>query len=145
MPKKNNDIDNILLELAKNITRVADNKLTNEIKEVYKEEVDYMYNEFQPFTYERRYDNKGFADENNWEMNVDISNNGVSLELTNETEAVNSTERLDKIIEEGIYDWTGAVPKERPVYYRAEQRLKDEQIVENILESELKKFGYKFK
>ena len=141
---RNKEIDDLLLELQKDIVRISDNKLSKEIKEVYKEEVDYAYSEYKPTYYERRYENKGFADENNWDMEVELGKDGVELTLTNETEAVNSKTRLDKIFEEGIYDWTDEVPK-RPVYERVSQRLNSEQVVENILESELKKLGYNFK
>lgn len=145
MARKNNDIENILLELAKNVTRIADKKITDEVKEVYREETEFMYEEFQPIDYMRRYHNNGFGDENNWDVNVDVKNNGVELELINETKAVKSSLRLDKIIEEGIYDWKGLNPEERPVYKRSSERIKSEQVVENVLESELKKIGYKFK
>lgn len=145
MVRKNDDLENILLELAKNVTKIADAKVSEEIKEVYKEEVEYMYDEFQPLSYERRYENKGFGDDANWDIDVNIKNNGVEIELINEANAVNSSIRLDKIIEDGIYDWKGINPEKRPVYDRTSQRLKDEQVVENTLESELKKLGYKFR
>jgi len=143
--KEDNDIYSLLLELAKNVTRVADNKLSKKIKEVYKEEVEYMYDEFQPFDYRRRYDNGGFGDENNWDIDVNIKNNDVEIELINETNAVNSRIRLDKIIEDGIYDWKGLNPEARPIYQRVSDKIENEKVVENIIESELKKLGYKFK
>lgn len=143
--KKDGNLENILLEIAKNVTRIADNKIAKEVKEVYKEEVEHMYDEYEPMDYMRRYDDKGFGDDNNWDITVTPKNNSVDLELINETKAVNSYLRLDKIIEEGIYDWKGVGVKERPVYQRTDERLKSEQVVENILESELKKLGYKFK
>ena len=142
--KKDNDIDSLLLELAKNITRVADNKLSKKVKDVYKEEVEYMYDEFQPFDYRRRYSDGGFGDENNWDIDVNIKNNGVEIELINEANAVNSSIRLDKIIEDGIYDWKGINPEPRPVYQRVSDKIENEGIVENIIESELKKLGYEF-
>lgn len=145
MARKNDDLENILLEIAKNVTRIADSKVSEEVKEVYKEEVEYMYEEFQPLSYERRYENKGFGDDANWDIDVKVSNKGLELELTNETKAVNSRLRLDKIIEEGIYDWHGVNPEERPIYERTSERIRNEQVVENTLESELRKLGYKFK
>ena len=139
---RDKEIDDLLLELQKDIVRVSDNKLSKEIKEVYKEEVDYAYSEYQPTMYQRRY---AFADENNWDMNVELGKDDIELTLINETDAVNSKERLDKIIETGEgYDWTDNVPA-RPIYERTQDRLESEQVVENILESELKKLGYDFK
>lgn len=138
---RNKEIDDLLLEIKKDVVRIADNKLSKEIKEVYKEEVDYAYSEYQPIIYQRRY---AFADENNWDVNVELGKAGIELTLINETDAVNSKERLDKIIENGEgYDWTDNVPA-RPVYERTQNRIEDEQVVENILESELKKLGYDF-
>lgn len=145
MAKKNNDIENILLKLAKDVTRIADKKITDEVKEVYREEVDHMYDEYEPKEYMRRYYDNGFGDDNNWEIDVIPKNNGVELELINETKAVNSSLRLDKIIEEGIYNWKNVGVEERPVYQRSVDRLKSEQVVENTLKSELSKLGYKFK
>lgn len=139
---KNKDIENILLKLAQDLTRIADKKLTDEVKEVYREEIDYMYDEYEPKEYMRRYYDNGFGDDNNWEVDVTPKNNGVELDLINETETYNpSNYRLDKLIEEGM----GRLPKERPVYQRTSDRLKSEQVVENTLKSELSKLGYKFK
>ena len=140
---RDKEIDDLLLEIQKNIVRISDNKLSKEIKEVYKEEVGYAYDEYEVTYYERRYENKGFADDSNWDMNVELGKNGVGLTLTNETEAVNSNIRLDKIFEEGIYDWSRH-PDKRPIYERTQNRIEDEQVVENILKSELKKLGYDF-
>lgn len=144
--KIDNEINDLLLDLEKDLTKIMDNKGTKEIKKVYEEEVDYAYDEFQPISYQRRYKRGGFADENNWETEVDLTKNGIEFTLTNEAKAVNSSLRLDKIIEEGVYyDWKGVNPSERPVYQRVQERIEDEQVVENILESELRKLGYDFK
>ena len=142
MAKKNNDIENILLKLAKDVTRIADKKVTDEVKEVYRRQVDFMYEEYTPEYYMRRYCDNGFGDDNNWDVNVMPKSNSVELELINETETYNPSKyRLDKLIEEGM----GRLPKERPVYQRTADELKSEQVVENTLKSELSKLGYKFK
>lgn len=144
MAKKDKDIEDLIRELGKDVTRVMDNKGTNEVKEVYREEVEYMYREFNPLSYPRRYADGGFADESNWDSFVDLKGDNITLELVNETKAVNSIMRLDEIIEKGVYDWKGNNPVERPVYERTDERLKKEQVIENVLESELKRLGYKF-
>ena len=137
----NSDLKKILLKLAKGVTKITDNKVTEEIKEVYSEEVDYMYSEYAPKVYQRRYDN-GFGGENNWETSVDLKNNSIEFELVNETETYNASNyTLDELIEKGM----GYLPKPRPVYERVDERLKNEQVVENTLKSELKKIGYEFK
>lgn len=144
MAKKDREIEDLIMELGKDLIRAMDNKGINEVKEVYREEVDYMYQEFEPLSYSRRYTDKGFADESNWDSFVDLKGDNIILELTNETKAINSTTRLDEIIEEGKYDWKGNNPSKRPVYERTDDRLEREQVVENVIESELKKKGYKF-
>ena len=142
MAQINSDLKKILLKLAKDVAKITDNKVTKEVKQVYSEEVDYMYSEYSPQVYERRYGDNGFGDENNWETNVDFKTNSIEFELVNETETYNpSNYRLDELIEKGM----GYLPKPRPVYERVDERLKNEQVVENTLKSELKKIGYEFK
>lgn len=134
----------LLIELEKDILRSMDGKITQEVKQVYSEEVDNMYREYTPNYYERRYNDKGFGDDSLWDVDVNLTNNGVDLTLINEADAVNSNVRLDTLIEEGLYDWKNS-PNERPVYERTQNRLDSEQIIENILESELRKKGWELK
>lgn len=145
---KKDDVSNLLMELQKDILRVSDSKLDKEIRDVYREEVDFMYEEYNPTQYKRRYDNKGFIDETNWDTEVNISKTGnIEYTLTNETETSGrGLYRLDEIIEEGKYTWKNSQiykdQQKRPVYERTENRLASEQVVENILDSELKKMGW---
>lgn len=139
------DLDNILLDIKKDVVRIADFKITDVIEEKYSEEVDKMYNEYDRSYYNPRYKNGGFADETNWDTDVKINNDGVVLTLTNETKPkYDSMHRLDEIIEEGIYNWRRH-PEARPVYERTQERIEDENIVEEILERELKKYGWDIK
>lgn len=138
-----NELDEILLELKKDVYRVMNNKVDKEIKEVYKEEVEHMYTEYDPKHYERRYDNHGFLDEANWDEDIKLSNDGMEYTLTNETDTSNpSPYRLDRIIEDGIgYNWR-TKPEKRPVYERTMDRLNSEEVVENVLYSELHRLGW---
>ena len=139
------DLDNILLDIKKDVVRIADFKITDVIEEKYSEEVDKMYNEYDRSYYNPRYKNGGFADETNWDTDVKTNNDGVILTLTNETKPkYDSMHRLDEIIEEGIYNWRRH-PEARPVYERTQERIEDENIVEEILERELKKYGWDIK
>lgn len=140
------DLDDILLELKKDIYRTVSNKVDKEIKDVYREEVEYMYSEYEPKSYERRYDNRGFLDELNWNEDIEILNSGIEYTLTNETDVARSSPyRLDVIIEDGIgYNWKEK-PGKRPVYERTMERIESEQVVENVLSSVLNKLGWDVK
>ena len=141
---KDSDLEDLLLELQKDVARAMDGVVSNEIKEVYKEEVEYMYDEYEPSYYKRRYVNKGFSDETNWDIDVKFKGSGIRLTLVNNSKAVKSRIRLDKIIEEGTYDWN-VIISERPVYERTQDRIEMEEVVDNILEGALKKQGWDFK
>ena len=139
------DIDNILMDIEKDITRITDSKISNAVEKVYSEEVEKMYNEYDRNYYNPRYKDGGFADESNWDTDVKINKDGVVLTLINETKPkYDSTHRLDQIIEEGIYNWRRH-PEARPVYERTQERIEDENMIEEILESELKKYGWDIK
>lgn len=139
------DIDNILIDIEKDITRITDSKISNAVEKVYSEEVEKMYNEYDRNYYNPRYKDGGFADESNWDTDVKINKDGVVLTLTNETKPkYDSIYRLDQIIEEGIYNWRRH-PEARPIYKRTQERIEDENMIEEILESELKKYGWDIK
>lgn len=139
------DIDNILIDIEKDITRITDSKISNAVEKVYSEEVEKMYNEYDRNYYNPRYKDGGFADESNWDTDVKINKDGVVLTLTNETKPkYDSIHRLDQIIEEGIYNWR-RYPEARPIYKRTQERIEDENMIEEILESELKKYGWDIK
>ena len=144
MASERDEIKQLLRELGEDVLKTVDSKVNNEIKEVYKEEVEYMYSEYEPRVYKRRYDDKGFLDERNWDVNIKLKRNGdIEYELINETETAKpNVLRLDEMIETGKVH--AKIP-ERPVYERTQDRIVSEGIVENILESELKKQGWDFK
>lgn len=144
MAKKNDDITNILAELQEDILRITDFEIDNKVRDAYQEEVEWMYAEYTPKSYERRYEDKGFIDETNWDTEVNINKRGnISYSFINETEtANNSPYRLDQIIETGKgYNWNTIVPA-RPVYERTMDKLEKEQIIEETLEKALKKKGW---
>lgn len=134
-------LKNILAKIKADLKNVVENEVTDDVKDVYTEEVIRMYDEFTPKMYDRRYDQGGFADEDNWSVDVKQRGNDTSFELTNETKAINSRMRLDKIIEEGIYDYPNS-PSERPVYERTMEQLEQERTVEKALKRGLEARGY---
>lgn len=139
------DISEILLEFKKDMLRAVDGKVNNKIKQIYKEEVDEAYNEYEPTSYQRRYDNNGFGDESNFDEDISLSNSGINYTLTNEAKpSYQSQYRLDEIIEEGKYNWKNK-PEARPVYKRTQEKLESENIIENELEDVLSSMGWELK
>ena len=137
-----NSLDELYLDVSKKcpsilekMGEVAEDTLENTINEVIYE------GDFQPKVYSRRYKNKGFADINN--INMDFISSD-TLEITNDTLANGSEsgERLDNIIEYGQdYTWKRQPPP-RPVFEITNEILNKSNILETVLEKELKKMGY---
>lgn len=140
------NINDLNRYINQSIVRAMDDKLNSEVREILAEEIDYMYSEFQPNTYIRRYDDVGgFADPNMIEVKESLRGNGYSLEFTNEAIANGDEEewRLDSIIEYGKdYHWKRQPPP-RPVIARSIERINDEKIVEMSLRSGLSRQGIK--
>lgn len=141
------DVDDLTRYINQSIVRVMDEKVNDEVREVIAEEIDYAYSEFQPNTYTRRYNSTGgFADPNMIETEEDLKPQGYSIEFTNEAIADGDDfgQRLDFIIENGIYNWKRKPPK-RPVMARSIERLEKENVVEMSLRVGLKKYGVELK
>lgn len=132
-----------MAQIKSDVKEIVETEVNEDILDIYDEEVIRMYNEYTPSVYERRYDQDGFGDKEFWISDTKARGNNISYKMTNEAKAVKSRIRLDKIIEEGIYDYPG-IP-ERPVYERSMERIEQERVVENTLEKELKKRGYELK
>lgn len=135
------------MDFQKDLFRVSDGELSEELKEVVHEESLYIYDEFDAKYYEDRYDNDGFGDENNIVSNTVLTpNSGINIEVRNDALANGDDEGeyLDVYIEDGIYKWNNH-PDKRPFMERSIERVEREQIVENVLEYQLKKRGWDIK
>lgn len=141
------DIDDLTNYINQSIVRVMDGKVNDEVRQIIAEEIDYAYSEFDEHVYERRYDKVGgFADHNMIETEEDLRPQGYSIEFTNEAIADGDEfgQRLDYIIENGIYNWKRKPPK-RPVMARSIERLDKEKVIEMSLRVGLKKYGVELK
>lgn len=141
------DIDNLVNYINQSIVRVMDEKVNDEVREVISEEIDYAYEEFAPLQYTRRYNESGgFADPNMIETEENLGTYGYSIEFTNEAIADGDEfgQRLDYIIENGVYNWKRKPPK-RPVMARSIERLNKEKVIEISLRVGLKKYGVELK
>lgn len=136
MSKKDyDDLDDLFNDLENEITNsMLVGSVNKVVKETYRDNVDRMYDEYES-SYERRGNDGGFGDCENWQEDISVIGNSFEYTLTNETEAVNDTRRLDYLIEEGIYDY-GDAPQ-RPVYERTNEEL-NSGLVEKALERDLK-------
>lgn len=148
-----NEIDSIILELKKDLLKVVDNNVDKSAKNVYKEETEFSYTLYEPVNdntsrYRDGLDGS-FADENNFESEVKLNNNGITYELVNHRQTDCDCDYcrakrpyLDQFIEEGIAGEYFITPKK--TYERTQDRIDSELVIENALESGLKKLGYDF-
>lgn len=136
-----NQLNRIISQIKTDVKEIVETEVDYEVKEIYEEEVIRMYDEYASSMYERRYDEGGFADEKFWISDTKARGSNISYKMTNEAEAVNSRLGLDKIIEEGIYDFPKN-PGARPVYERTSERLEQERVVEKALARGLKSKSY---
>lgn len=145
-----NDINDLITDLEENILSVAYGKLSKELKTAYKLEAEHSYTLYEPEWQGSRYRdgrNGSFADEQHHIVDVDIDRIGVSLDLHNERRSDCNCEYcrsknpyLDTFIEEGIAGKYRITPK--PVVDNTYERLDNEELIENILTSELRKRGW---
>lgn len=149
--KDYDDISELITDISENIISVSYGKLKDEVEELYGEEAEYIYSEYNPqhdtgSRYRRGLDGS-FADKINFKTEIDISKSGLDMELSNQrisdctcSYCSSKTIYLDMLIEEGIYGKSRLM--KRPVYQRSQDRIEEEELTENILASELKKRGF---
>lgn len=141
-------------DIVNDVTDIMNGKLNNEIKDIYEEEAEYMYTEITPkYKNKSRYrkgESGSFADKVNFETNISRKNNRIKYQLRNyrltdcNCNYCNSKDIfLDNLIEDGIYGKTRLKP--RPVSERVVDRIGQEELVENIIESELRAKGWNIK
>lgn len=119
-----------------------------EVKDIVHEESVRIYDEFESqaqFPYERRFDNNGFADENNIQAS-DIKEKGNKLSYTVENTTMangdNVGERLDYYIEEGIYEWDAPeLPDPRPFMENAKEEVEFNKTLQKYVKKSLKEIG----
>ena len=142
--KDYDDIAELLTDLEDDVSTILLTDLDREVKEIYKEQVNLAYSSYEPSYYIRRYDrNGGFADESNWQSDISKKRNGFEYTLENEALAVGEDrgDRLDMIIEEGIYQYTPN-PGKREVYQNTQDYIDDNDVAEKVLEKSLKNKGW---
>lgn len=139
--KEYNNLDELFGDLENDITNSMLTSVDKAVKKVYKRNVDKMYNSYNPTYYQRRMENEGFGDKDNWQSSVDCAGDTFEYVMTNETLANgdNRGNRLDTYIEEGIYNWKRH-PGKREVYSNSQDELDSSNEVENAIYKDLKEW-----
>lgn len=134
-----NNVDELLKRLASDVAKATISDIKEDMIDVLHDESLKIYDEFTPTTYIRRYDIGGFGDRGNITFKVMKANDrGISMMLKNETYANGDDEGsfLDYFIVKGKYKWSHK-PDKRPVYDRAMDRIKSEDLLSNSLKKAL--------
>lgn len=139
-----NDELELLSELQSDLMDIMAGEVDEVAKEVYENQVNYMYEEYDRTYYNPRYKNNGFADRDNWKSEVKKIGDIVEYTMENTTMANGDDKgnRLDQYIEQGRYGWRKH-PGERPVYARTQNILDETSHVDMALEDGLSKKGWK--
>lgn len=145
MNKDYDDINGLLADLENDISTIMKTDMNKEVKSIYKEKVDEMYDSYDRSYYEPRYNRDGgFADESNWREHVDKNKGLIEYTLENEALGVDDAygERIDEIIETGKgYTWRNR-PNPRTVYQNTQDEIDSSNTVEKVLEKSLKNKGW---
>ena len=136
--------DELFADLEMDLIDIMSGEVDEVAKEVYENQVDYMYEEYDRTYYNPRYKNNGFADRDNWKS--EVKKIGDIVEYTMENTAMANGDdkgnRLDQYIEQGRYGWRKH-PGERPIYARTQNILNETSHVDMALEDGLSKRGWK--
>lgn len=119
-------------EIAKSINN------SNELKEAVNQGSKQIYDEFEPMTYQRRYEEGGFGDTDNIDMEVEVTGNGVEVTLTNNTLANgdNEGEYLDYYIDNGIYEWNRKPPERHFMEY-SKNIIEENDLIKKVIKKGL--------
>ena len=131
-----NSIEELKQILSQEIAKSINN--SDELKEAVNQGSKQIYDEFEPMTYQRRYEEGGFGDPDNIDMEVEITGNGVEVTLTNNTLANgdNEGEYLDYYIDNGIYEWNRKPPERHFMEY-SKNIIEENDLIKKIIKKGL--------
>ena len=111
---------------------------SDELKEAVNQGSKQIYDEFEPMTYQRRYEEGGFGDTDNIDMEVEVTGNGVEVTLTNNTLANgdNEGEYLDYYIDNGIYEWNRKPPERHFMEY-SKNIIEENDLIKKVIKKGL--------
>ena len=144
-----------LPEVYDNIRRDIIDAFLNEfviyVKEILRENVLDEYDKYTPSAYPRRKDKGGMSDVGNYTHTVKLTNDGIILNIYNDTKTDNGEDYLDRYIIEGDkYTWKNSriydmQPFPRDFIKATIEDLQNNSNLRKILESKLRKIGVKLK
>lgn len=113
------------------ITAICRDVIKNVVSELHKQAIQTeVYDAYDPTQYNRQYNNGGLIDDDNFDWDVHLDNDSVTLLMKNITNPVNrniSSDDLMNIIESGIgYDWENSnIYKSMPYPRRFIQKTRE--------------------
>ena len=131
-----NSIEELKQVLSQKISKAISE--SDELKEAVNQGSKQIYDEFEPMTYQRRYEEGGFGDTDNIDMEVEVTGNGVEVTLTNNTLANgdNEGEYLDYYIDNGIYEWNRKPPERHFMEY-SKNIIEENDLIKKIIKKGL--------
>lgn len=131
-----NSIEELKRVLSQEISKAISE--SDELKQAVNEGSKQIYDEFEPMTYQRRYEEGGFGDPDNIDMEVEVTGNGVEVTLTNNTLANgdNEGEYLDYYIDNGIYEWNRKPPERHFMEY-SKNIIEENDLIKKIIKKGL--------
>lgn len=131
-----NSIEELKQVLSQKIAKVIMDD--HELKEAVNQGSKQIYDEFEPMTYQRRYEEGGFGDPDNIDMEVEVTGNGVEVKITNDTLANgdDAGEYLDYYIDNGIYEWNRR-PSERHFMEYSKNIIEENDLIKKIIKKGL--------
>lgn len=131
-----NSIEELKRVLSQEISKAISE--SDELKQAVNEGSKQIYDEFEPMTYQRRYEESGFGDPDN--INVDIQNTDDRIEatITNDTLANgdNEGEYLDYYIDNGIYEWNRRPPERHFMEY-SKNIIEENDLIKKVIKKGL--------
>ena len=134
--------------LLKDMRNAVIKEVVKEMKDIEREVIEErVYAVFSPKVYKRRYENGGLMDKENMLEEVSISQNDITVEITNLTQG-NPTYRnfwdsdIQELIETGNYMWNGQMPPPRPFIDETQSVIDTTDRIDRAIERALSNLGW---
>lgn len=143
-----NDIGYLINDLDEDLLSISYGAIREEVVNQIHDKIMYMYTLYDnsfPNRYERGISGS-FGDPNMIDVDIDITKHGICIEGVNKAmgNGENRGEYLDTYIYEGIYQFSREPVPKRPVMDWVMDYLESTDVIETLIETELKKRGYDF-
>ena len=132
-------IEDLAEYVLNDFKKVIETEGLEKVRDIETEEIqENVYDVYEPTYYKRRYENGGLKDRDNIVTEgVVVWKDGLEVQFTNDTMNAWGTDYLDKFIEEGYKPKDSVWNKPRPFVKPTIDRLKSENVIENVLKDNL--------